>query len=372
MIRRLSNRVLFLLVTVMLTAACQWRDLDYDYINTADITVIFDWSQSGLKTKAQAVGAIEPGDRINGRTVAFYPVGGGDPIIKLSHSDTVNVNLLEGKYQAVFFNETFDDFDNIYFEGTEYFDQLRALAKSERISRMRGEIDVAREPDLLAVDMMIPLEVTDEMVSYTRGVRSKSTKALEMSMGMTRMMLIEEQMTIRPVPRSVVYPVQVEVEVHGMDDISSAGAYITGFAEGFDFSGNRPSDGTVIHKLTFSDTRFLDGSKTDGIMSGCLQTFGLRPGAGPLSGYTLEFRAVLINGEIYEETRSIDDLITEVTEDGIIRINIHIGSDKLPDGSDTPIQIPDVEPVGGDNGMWKVDVGDWEEITVPVDFPSDK
>ena len=371
---RFISRAVVLACAALLSVACQFRDLDYDYIDTAKFTLIFDWSQSslkgsGIKTSAVTPGAVKPGDVINGRTAAFYPMNGGDPVIKMSHSDTISVNLLVGQYRAVFFNETFEDFDNIKFAGISTFEGLEAVLKEDAASSAKAVNRIAREPDILAVETMIPFEVTEEMVLYTRAMETRSTKALTETMGIQTLRRVEEAMTVTVRPRDVVYPVTVDVVVHGMDDIVSAGAYITGFSGGFDFSAGKPSNSSVTHKVTFTERIYDSGSTSDGIMVGYFNTFGLRPEDGAeLSNYTFEFRAALINGEIYTETRNIDKLISEITEDGHLTILIHIGQDVGGGGTDPPIEIPDVEPVGGDDGMWHVDVGDWDEVVVPIDI----
>ena len=358
--RRLIFRLLLLAAAALSAAACHWRDLDYDYIDTAQITIIYDWSESGLATKAQTT-SIVPGDVINGRTAAFYPVDGGAPVIKLSHSDTVKVNLLVGQYRAVFFNETFDDFDAITFEGIDTFEKLEARLKHDQVTRTKGDMLIAREPDILAIDMLDPFEVTEDMVRFTRYNESIKSKAAG---GSTE---IEDEMTVKVTPRSVVRPVMVDVTIQGIDDIASAGAYITGFADGYDFSERKPSDEAATHRLTFTERTFFEGSDTDGKLEGRFQSFGLRPQNGSLSGYEFEFRALLIDGTAYEETRSINDLITETSADGHLVIKVSIGSGKQGGGSDPPIVIPDVEPVDSGDG-WQIDVGDWEEVVVPIDM----
>ena len=365
--RRLTIRLLLLAVTVLSAAACHWRELDYDYIDTAQITIIYDWSESGLNTKA-AEAAVRPGDAINGRTAVFYPMDGGLPIIKLSHRDTVTVNLNVGQYRAVFFNETFEDFDGIRFDGTDSFDDLKARLKQDRVTRTKGDVDVAREPDMLAIDMMVPFEVTEEMVNFTRAMESRKSKGQGGNLSKSELLMMEDAMTVTVIPRSVVLPVKVDVVVLGIDDIVSAGAYITGFAGGYDFSSRRASEDAVTHRLTFSERSFFDGSDKNGTLKGEFQSFGLRKQDGRRSGYKFEFRAILSDGSAFEETRDIDELITEASEDGHLVIRIHIGTDTESGGTNPPIVIPDVEPVGGDEGMWKVDVGGWEEVTVPVDF----
>ena len=355
--RRLIIRLLLLAAAALSAAACYWRDLDYEYIDTAQITIIYDWSESGLATKAQSASVL-PGDAINGRTAAFYPMDGSAPVIKLSHSDTVTVNLLVGQYKAVFFNETFDDFDAIYFEGINTFEQLEARLKHDQ---------VAREPDILAIDMMVPFEITEDMVRYTRDFESKKSKG-DLTKGKDGSADIEDRMTVKVTPHSVVYPVTVDVTIYGLDNIAATGAYISGFAGGYDFSTRRPSGEAVTHKLTFTKRTFFEGSDSNGKLEGRFQSFGLRQQNGHLSGYTLKFRAILTDGSVFEETRSIDELITEITADGHLAIKVSIGADIGGGGSDPPIVIPDVDPIGGDDGMWHVDVGDWEEVTVPIEI----
>lgn len=372
----------FVLVTALAAVACQWRDLDYDFRDTAEITVIYNWDESGLNTKAQ-YSTVNPGDIINGRTAAFYPTDGSEPIIKMSHSDTITVNLLVGQYEVAFFNETFDDFDNIRFEGTRQFASLEALAKDDMVATTRAGNTIARQPDILAVETMVPFEVTEDMLRYTRILGTLKSKGLK-SKGMksdgpttdAEWQQVQESLTVETRPRSVVYRGTVEVFVDNIDDIVTAGGYLSGFAGGYDYSAGAANGTAVSHKITLADFEFNEGSEKDGVMRSDFRCFGFRDGISTgLSGYTFDFRAVLVNGEVYQEQRVIDDLITELEEDGRITIHITIGNhhgsgqggwDGEDDG-DGPIQVPNVEPVGGE-GMWQVNVGDWDEVVVPINM----
>lgn len=371
--RKLASRILILLVTVMTAVACEWRELDYEYIDTAKLTIIYDWSESGLVTKNDRT-AVYTGDKINGRTAAFFPIAGGTPVIKYSHSDTVTVNLLVGEYRAVFFNETFEDFDNIRFEGINSFEDLEALAKEDIVATTRAGSTIARQPDILAVDMMIPFEVTEDMVRYTRALETKKTKGQLDSKASKAM---EEAMTVIAKPKSVVYKVVLDIVVDGKKSIASSGAYVSGFAGGFDFSEGHANDISVTHKVNFTDVAECATGEGDAILSATFQCFGYRNGSSsPLSGYTLDFRASLINGEVFQTSRNLDDHIRTVVEDGHIVIHINIGDGSGggggggddpddPESGNKPIVIPDVQPVGGE-GMWKVNVGDWDEVVIPI------
>ena len=374
--KRIIIRLLLLAAAALSAAGCQWRDLDYEFIDTAQITIIYDWSESGLATKAQPT-SIVPGDIINGRTAAFYPMDGGAPVVKLSHSDTVKVNLLVGKYKAVFFNETFEDFDNIRFENINSFEELAAIAKEDVVATSRAGGAIARQPDILAVDMMVPFEVTEDMVRYTRSLETRKTKAQFDARAARAAKAMEEAMTVVAKPKSVVYKVFLDIIVEGRKSIASSGAYVSGFAGGFDFSEGHANGVSVTHKVNFTDIAECTTGEGDGILSATFQCFGFRNGSSSsLSGYTLDFRASLINGEVFQTSRRLDDLIRTDTENGhiVIRINVGDGSGgggggdpDDPEAGNKPIPIPDVQPVDSGGG-WQIEVGDWDEIIIPIDM----
>ena len=373
----IAPAVIGLLGVVLAAVSCDWRELDYDYINTAKFTLIFKWDQSSLgdNSSKAVVDMVKPGDPINGRTAVFFPVDGSAPIIKMSHSDTMTVNLPVQEYNAVFFNETYDDFDNIRFSGTGSFETLLASAKEDAVTSTRSFSSIAREPDMLAVQAIVPFRVTEEMVFYTRAVEERGTKAASDYMGLADFNRVEEQMTIIVHPHDVVYPLIVSVTVEGLNNVVSAGAYITGFAGGFDFSkidydiigfpfciGSADTT-SVTHRVNFDNNTLLDGSTRKGTLEGHINTFGPRiPWA--CSGYTLEFRALLIDGTIFTATRDVSGNMYDISENGQRHYMVYAGVGS--EGSQNPpIIIPDVEPVA-EGGGWQINVGDWDEIVVPV------
>ncbi len=363
----IAPAVIGLLGVVLAAVSCDWRELDYDYINTAKFTLIFKWDESSLgdAESKSVMDVVRPGDKMNGRTAVFFPMDGGDPIIKMSHSDTMTVNLPVQEYKAVFFNETYEDFDNIRFSGTGSFESLLASAKDDAVSSTRSFSTIAREPDMLAVETIIPFRVTDEMVFYTRTVEERGTKAAADYMGFNDFNRVEEQMTIIVHPHDVVYPLTIEVTVDGLNNVTSAGAYITGFAGGYDFSEGGADATSVTHKVTFDNRQLFDGAVKKGTLEGHVYTFGLRSmQGGALDHYELEFRASLIDGTIFTATRDISKLVYETTENGQRHLNVNVGIGS-EDNDNPPIFIPDVEPVG-DGGGWQINVGEWEEIVVPV------
>lgn len=356
--KAVRTSILAALAMLALATGCQYRELDYTYTDAAEVTVIFNWEDSELSKPD-----------INGRTVCFYPVDGSEPIIKISHLDTVTVNLKVGEYRCAFMNETFSDFDNIYFEGTDSYDDIEAILKKEADIRTGLDRKVSYEPDGFAVVTIPSYIVTEEMVDnqyFQKKAKARNrTKIKSKTKGVTK--VTEDPLVIMAFPDSKVYKVEVVANVNGLDRIASAGTYITGFADNYDFSEGLPGGDVAIHMMTFTGIEFNEGSSSDGKMKGSFKCFGLRYGATTsLSGYKLTLRAVLVNGAIFEETRDINDCISEVAKDGTLKIYITLG-EFLGGAGDKPYEIPEVPHTGGSDG-WEITVGDWQTEIIPIDF----
>ncbi len=129
--KRLSNIFIIVsLATLVLASSCVRRDLDMEYIDSAELSVVFDWSLAKI--------------RPDGATIIFFPVDGKEPIVKLTHTDTTVVSLKMGRYSIIGFNETTVDFDNIEFRGTDHFATFEAVIKKEDIKAdpVFGEIRI--------------------------------------------------------------------------------------------------------------------------------------------------------------------------------------------------------------------------------------
>lgn len=341
-------------VLVLLISGCQLRPLDYDYIDTAEVNIITSWSRSGLTAHP------------NGQTVMFFPQSGGGPVVKLSHSDTVTVNLELGTYDVIVFNETFEDFDYIEFVSRNSFRDISAVLSSS--SFVRSGYEVFEEPDMLASATIPNFEVTEEMVTLTRDITRARTKANTKSAASqpaeTRAFMPILTINVNPTP--LVYEVNVRVAVHGLDNVLSSGAFITGFAYGVHLCDGSPINRAITHKVTYYDREFDAGSTTDGHLIGKFHSFGIHDtGSATHSGYEMDFRAILPDGSTYSTTRSLDNHIELFEKDHTINFNINIGYNN--GFADEPIEIPTIAPQPDDGG-WQVNVGEWSEEIIPIEM----
>lgn len=338
---------LAVLVLLSVLTGCTRRPLDMEYIDSAELTIILDW------TKA----SIDP----DGATIMIYPANSSSsPIQKLSHEDTVTVSLPLGFYSIIAINETFEDFDNIKFRNTDQFGTIEAYVEEEGAIKA-GNI-LSANPDILATASMGDFEVTATMIEETRSKTKTKTKTKTKA---DEVALIDAYPSLKLVlqPERVVYPAVVTAYVQGMNRLSSAGAYITGFTEGVFLSTKSTSIYSTTQMFTFSERTFYEGSSENGYMKGYFNCFGLRERAEgeDISGYTLSFRSVLIDGSEYNLDRDVSHNISEVEIEIGIQLEVSLGTGAE---SDDPIVIPDVQGSGG----WDINIGEWEDVIIPVDL----
>ncbi len=336
--KRISNIfIIVFLAALVLASSCVRRDLDMEYLDSAEIAVVFDWSRAKINP--------------DGATVTFFPIDGGEPIVKLTHSDTTIVSLKVGRYSIIGFNETTVDFDNIEFRGTDHFATYEAVVKKEDI---KADPVIWKNPDILASASIGDFVVTTDMVQETRTRTRTKTRTK------SRSLVLSPSLTITLQPRRVVYPAVVVAKIHGLNNIAASGAYVSGFTEAVNLSNYKTSSYSTRQKFPFSKITYTDGSTRNGTASGTLTSFGLRDhqGEAGLNGYDLDFRATLKDGSGFDRKFDISASITTVNIEIGIQINIDIGL-----GEGGPIIIPDI---GGGGGGWNIKVGDWEEVIVPI------
>lgn len=317
------------LAVLPMSVSCYFRPLDTNYDNRAELTFIVDWSETEINP--------------NGLTISFFPVDGGSSIItKLSHSDTTTVMAPMGTYNILVMNETFEDFDYIRFVERRDFDKIEAKVKSTATTG--GGVIVSGDPDKFAFKTFENFEVTHEMLRKSR-VKEPGT--------------LVDELTFYVTPQNAVYPVKVVVAIDGLDKVSSAGAYISGFSDGVHIRSRTTCPTQTIQKVSFTNRQFDEGSSTSGQITGSFTSFGLRGMTkAELEGYSFDFRAVLVDGQSFTETRPINSRIVEVGEGLEYYIEVRVGFEN------DPIKIPDVHGTGG----WSVEVGDWEEVIIPIVF----
>lgn len=343
--RHLNILLMVLCMTAAIATGCHRRPLDMDYVDKAEMTVILDWTKADL----------DP----NGATIIFYPADGSSPIVTLTNGDTTTVSLDLGFYSIIAFNETFEDFDNITFRNTDHFETIEAFVDEEGANKA-GNV-ISANPDILASVSVGEFQVTADMIEQTRSKTKTKTKTKAEAEA-----LIEAypNLVLTLAPLRVVYPAIVTARVKGLERVSSAGAYVVGFTEGVFLSTSKTSIYSTTQKFTFTERKFNDGSTTEGYLRGKFNCFGLRERAEgeAISGYTLSFRSILIDGSDFIEDRNISNNIHQIELEIGLEILVDLGQGTS--SGDDPFVIPEVQGGGG----WDVKIDEWEDVIVPIEF----
>ena len=302
----IKSRLLPALIPLALLLSCQGHET-WPGHEAADVRVIFDWSSAG---------AVMP---MNGRTAAFYPrEGTGAPVIRPSHDDYIELTLPPGMYDAVFFNETFQDFDGIGFEGTDRFTDLTAVLKGENEMDGYDTLKISRIPDPFAVEVISPLDL-----------RSSS-----------RIVVVH--------PRMVTCLVRLSIPVSGLKNVALAAAYVSGFPESHDLSEGFPGLTTATQKISLRGGSYGNGQE---LLNAEFRSLGI-PRTGDLS---FCFKAVLKDGSVVGMDMSVAVMKTFLSDMGETEFDIVT----------EPVVIPEIE-VADTGGPWNIDAGDWQEDCVPV------
>lgn len=318
-----------LLATAALASGCHRRPLDLTMSRGAAITVIAHWDSTGL--------------RPNGMTVSFYPESGGNPITTLSNSDTVEVNLPEGEYNLLVFNETVSDFTNLRFYDVSNFNGIYAYTGSYS----NKYYDNIRETPEKLASFTKPVTVSEDMVRYTLYYRRGTPPPQDVHAS-------AEDLVIHVWPKLITCVINTRLHATHIDKAASAGGYLGHFAAGVYLASGKTLREDAIFAINF-EQKDMTGA-TEGYFSNTSVGFGFYEDVFPpaVSGYSFDFFAVLADNSGYRNKMGIDDKIS--THRGAFdELNIDI--DIYPGA-----ELPDVEG----NQAWNIGVNEWENEEVPI------
>ena len=333
-----SLPVLMLLCLLFLLESCDRRELTY--YDEAEIALTVDWSQSSLSDEEGAA---------RGATAVFYPTDGGKPqIFLMGNYSQESVRLPEGVYNVILFNRSFTDFSNIGFRGNGGYETLEAYNKRmETRTDGNGETrTVTGSPEKLASAAVEGFTVTEDMLgNYSQTTYGKSTFSATEGDGRCTLHLVPEKRTSEVI---------AVIRVEGLNNIRSATCRLDGISESVFLATGRVSGQTVSQEFPLSHPVYDEGSPFNGTLTGTFNVFGIDIS----DTHRLHLEAKLVDGKTVF-TGDYDNV--KVTEkdngEGIITIYVEATTDK----------IPDVEPEGGGNSGFDVDVGGWgDEVNTDV------
>lgn len=301
---------------VAIISSCKQDLCKYDELSDhSSIKASVDWSESN----------IDP-TNIHNLSIYAYPEGGDAPYLKVSGDvESATINLLDGFYSLLIFNDVVEDIAGLKFENSDSYDEFLAkivettLPTTAYYSMASDEV-LATTHGQLATWHMDQLEVIvdTEVCPYCGELHN-------------------EQILIDVVPTPTTTICSFRVYVDNLNNAQTIQGVVKGFAAGaYLLSGDRISmeDKTVIYSFSFTSATYTDEKSKDGYVEAQIITFGKVPDASQT--YELELDIILNNGELEKFTRDITDQVME-QENVKILITLESDDDKitLPDGDGT-------------------------------------
>jgi len=377
---KLFKAIVLLTALVLSISSCSRRPLwDIEEVG-ARIKVKVDWSKFV--------------ERPTGMTLMFFD--DADKLTQLTTNDvdSVYVTLPEGHWRVYVFNQSVSEFGSLSFSGMDKFETPEAyvaeVVSSHWVNQMNTGAPNQRilcEPEDLGVDIG-EFEISDKMVQqYTEfrsKVKAKSVSYTKADFYDSELDSVYETTAVVLHPKNVVSMLEVTAYFKGMQNLYSARASITGLAEGFYITQNRPND-TGITQILEDWTKYVDeNDPTLGYvkLKSNISTFGLPGGYEDVEDFSK--RDSTLN--VFTMACLLRDLKTQIEipfnvghKFEVEKYEVGLGTQvtiairlvlKLEIGLDSPIVLPEVPPATGDNASgFDATVDDWEEgetVEIPM------
>lgn len=332
------NKYLWCILPLLLLYACDRRPLEEEPSDRVKIPIKIYWDLAGITPK--------------NATVLFYASDGS--LYKEWRSSSYptyaegEVELEQGNYTVVAFNELRDQIDYVRMRGWERLETLEAYVVLnpnpvyQFTSQIGNSYIQVYEPGILAA-CMTTIQVTPEMA-----VTKADLNALT---------------NLHPDRKTA--QAKMKVHVRGLNNARMpAIAQLRNMASSYFFATDRNSLSPVTAQFTMNNRTYDAGSNTDGTISANISTFGVlgewhHIEDTPDAKFYLDIAFMLVDAEqtIIETSTDITKII-EILVDEKIAVTINIEIDAPP--------LPVVKPVGGDSGF-STDLVDWDKVIIPLE-----
>ena len=311
-----------LLSALLLLCACERRELTY--YTESEISVAVDWSRAGLEA-----------EKDYGATLIIYSHNETDPyVVLMGERESATVRLPSGKYDAVVFNRSFDDFGALAFRGQEKLETFEAYArKVETRSQTRV---IVSSPERLA-GIHIDFVVTDNMLGNYAPTRSGDPDCPQ------------DKCRIKLMPLPLTREVKVILNVKGLQNVREAQCTLQGVPLSIFMYNGQPGNEIGGQEFSVGDPNFVPGSISDGTLTGNVNTFGIQKDAS----YGLKIKALLVDGKTVIEQTITNAVAKEETDEqgnSVLFLEVNV-----------PDPFPDVKPEGSTDSGFDADVDDWEK-----------
>lgn len=334
--RNIGKIVWMLLAAYVLVLPGCRRELDYAYVDYANIGVELNWDKFGKL----------PPDA----TVLFYPQNGGQYSLFVLPNAGGTVQLKEGRYSLIVLGQKLDEYDCVEFEGVDKYETIKVVVRQ---SDKQGEIPVHDMAEKVGVSSMDLFEVTREMVEQTKVRVEDGNKTPVSRLAFSPLCLTRAS--------------KIELFVNNIYNVRNIEGYIGGFTGGVMLSTRQIDNNPVVHYFSKLQVEYLPGSLTNAKVVIPVMTFGACNGVkSEAKDVILFLKIVLVDKEKTELTFAyhIGDKIENALGAGG---GVEIGGEN--DTENKPIEVPDVKPEDNPGGAFDPGVDDWgDDEDVNIDF----
>ena len=319
--------------------ACERRELENIYIDTALIPVRIDWSLSGV-----------PVEGMHRASIWFFPEDGGQPMVFPMQTNLTyrEITVPAGVYSALVFNETIEDsdWDGIVFTGTDSYKTFAAMSvpKQTRGFYTRSDtLPLINEPEALAAWSLDRFEVTPEMVTRTRSL-AKNKPALEKE--------APYLIGIKPLPRFE--RVVITAYVTNLSSSKQVTGTIDGMAAGVYMVSGEKIPQSAAHAFILNRRKY-EANGNDGTTTRAFNIFGRLP---EQAKHNIAIDFLLANDSLLSAEFDATNLIVADTEAIPPTHIIDLGYGNLTDNH--PITLPELSMSSG------ISIDDWDEVIIPI------
>lgn len=329
----------FLFAAVLcLFAACRHQELCYHHPYTARVRIDVDWSRfESYETPTGMTLKLYPENRLldeetrdemgsQGTTATSDGV-----VTTISHAV---LNLPVNLYHVLVFNQSTTEFGSFTFRDMEDLGSAVVVMRyrSRWYSSRDGDDDVATDPEWLGVGNYDDARVTQAMIDAETAHAAAETQAAP-------------PVIAEVTPNNVIYTVKVRIYMNNIYNLRSARASMTGMAEGYQLTRERPLPTTVTHVLERWSMTQEAADPTKGYIDASFTCFGLPEGHTAAAGANLlTLDALLVDNKTIERFELDESDPNRMTYSVVIR---------------DPVTLSDAEPAPGSGFGFDVTVDDW-------------
>ncbi len=337
----------FMAIVALALLSCEHKDMCLMHPHTAPMRVNVDWSDFIEK------------ETPSGMTVIMYPQSGEllEPVF--TRSNTIShaiVNLPEGRYNSVVFNQSESEFGTLGFRNLDKYStaEVVTVEAAAKWYNTKGENErIAHEPEWFGTDNEVNLDVTSDMITQSTDDYHQDLKGVRSTKSGIDFVYHK--------PQNIIHTIHITVYIENIYNLRSARAALEGVSEGYHLGKGEALESVVTHLVEQWQMTKDPQDPTKGEIKATLLCFGLPKGH---TGGALEniFNLSLL----LVDNKTVLDYKFEVGDDFEEDDTSHL---HLKLAVDLPKPLPDVKPEGEQGGGFDASVTDWgEEIEHKVEL----